>query len=206
MIAIFLNTVINIDGEKLSFSELLLDTDMTPMEGPFLWFLFVSTMVFYLVIGIFLFLTTLRPNLERLSNAKRVVMLGMDLLVLTFIRLGYMTFLEKTPIDIDGEPIAFKAIIFWQSVTPLSDTWTTLPLPVLMLTVSFIFRFLSGSSEPVFVSVDQTIRSKIKKVKPQKPPFKTALTKKQNKLFQTQRFSKKPSDFHEFSPTLNITV
>ncbi|MFX1258201.1 MAG: hypothetical protein ACFFAN_10100 [Promethearchaeota archaeon] len=104
------NVRLNLDGDKIFFSELIIP-DLQIIS---LLFFIVSCICFFFIIGIIIINEALRKKLDNDLLARYIFVIGVLILMLSFIKLGYITLLSKTEINFSGETIKFQSLLYKQ--------------------------------------------------------------------------------------------
>lgn len=108
---ILLNTSVNLYGNRMLFYEMILNLEIMPLSGLLLFFFFISSICYFFIIGIFLFKLSSNKITDNSVRAKNMLIFGVIILIFSFIKLGYITFLGKTEISVSGKLRSFKHII-----------------------------------------------------------------------------------------------
>jgi hypothetical protein len=128
-----------LDGNPYLLSEIVYFSNIFPLSGTFLWFFVNISVVFYLIMGIYLFKISRKNNIESIPLAKLIVVLGMIILLGGFVKMNYLVLLGKTRITTSFTIISFQ--------TALYDPLTTAFMPAVFW-IYFIslncFYLLSG--------------------------------------------------------------
>ena len=116
-IFLLLNTQINLYGKKMLFQEFIFNSTYVPLSGTLIFLFLISSICFFFIIGILLLKLTSRKIYNK-SRAKSMLMLGILILIFSFMKLGYITFLGRTEITIGGRLKTFQHIIFTANLAP----------------------------------------------------------------------------------------
>jgi len=113
LISIFLllNTRINLYGRKILFQNFILNYEIMPLSGILLFFSFIISIFVFLIIGFLLLKTASTKITENKLRAKKILILGVLILVFSFIKLAYINFLGRTEILVGGKTRTFIHII-----------------------------------------------------------------------------------------------
>jgi len=116
-IFLLLVTQINLYGKKMLFQEFIFNSNYVPLSGTLIFIFLVSSICIFFIIGLLLLKHSSR-EIDNISRAKSMLMLGILILIFTFTKLGYITFLGRTDITIGGRLKTFQHIIFSANLAP----------------------------------------------------------------------------------------
>ena len=117
-IFLLMNTRINLYGKKMLFQDFIFNSEMVPLSGILLFFSFVTSIFVFLIIGFLLLKTSSKKITENRLRAKKMLILGVLILVFSFIKLAYINFLGRTELLIGGKTRTFQHIIFSSTLGP----------------------------------------------------------------------------------------
>jgi len=114
-------TEVYINGEMLLIQDLLLNQDLMPIEGIFLWIFIIMCICIFMVIGLVFIIIGIKKNLDGPVLAKYLTILGMFILVLSFIKLEYIVLLGKSELSFSMKNTLpkFQALLFNNDLTPI---------------------------------------------------------------------------------------
>ncbi|MFX1294125.1 MAG: hypothetical protein ACFFD2_04615 [Promethearchaeota archaeon] len=111
-------TTINLYGKKMLFQDFIFNSTIVPPSGTILFIFIIITVIFFLIVGILLLKISSKKIIDNTSRAKSMLMLGVLILIFSFIKLGYITFLNRTEINIGSEFRTFQHIIYSSNFGP----------------------------------------------------------------------------------------
>ena len=117
IIFLLMNTQINLYGKKMLFQEFIFNSTYVPLSGTLLFIFLISSICFFFIIGILLMKLSSK-DVDNRIRAKSMLMLGILILIFSFVKLGYITFLGRTEITIGGKLRTFQHIIFSSNLAP----------------------------------------------------------------------------------------
>ncbi len=121
-IVILWNSIINFGGNKILFQDLILTSSILPMFGKFLFFFIVISAGFFLIIGILQWKMSSNIDIEDTLKAKQVLFLGVLILMFSFIKIGYITFLGRTKLSTKN-PKTFQYYLIINSPLHVKFIW-----------------------------------------------------------------------------------
>ncbi len=115
-------TSVNINGETVLLATILMGAEILPLEGAFFWIFLILLICCFLGLGLVLFKLSLAKNLETKSLTKYLSILGMLILIMTFIKIEYLVLLEKTIVNYatGSNPSTFQSFLYNPNITPFS--------------------------------------------------------------------------------------
>ena len=117
---ILLNFVyFNIDGNSFLLAEFVYSSTIFPFSGTILWLFVIISMILYAIIGFFMFKVASKNNIESIPLAKFLVIIGMIVLLGTFVRMNYLVLLGKTKITSTITTISFQTALYDMVITPI---------------------------------------------------------------------------------------
>ena len=117
-IFLLLNTSINLYGRKMLFQDFMLNFDIMPLSGIVLFFSIVCSIFVFLILGFLLLKTSSKKIVDNKLRAKKILILGVTILIFSFIKLAYVNFLGRIEIDISGKTRTFLHIITGSTFGP----------------------------------------------------------------------------------------
>ncbi|MFX1302015.1 MAG: hypothetical protein ACFFBV_05940 [Promethearchaeota archaeon] len=112
-------TQFNIDGTSLMLSEFIYSASIIPLSGTILWLFLNASMVCFLILGIFMYKIASDKNIESNPLAKFLVVNGMVILLVGFVKMNYLVLLGKEKITTLSGSIPFQTALFDRNITPL---------------------------------------------------------------------------------------
>lgn len=124
-IYLLMNTTINLYGKKMLFQEFIFNSTIVPLSGTLLFIFIIISVIFFLIVGILFLKISSKKIVDNKLRAKNMLMLGVLILIFSFVKLGYITFLNRTEFNIGGKLRTFQHIIFSSSFGPfyISVIW-----------------------------------------------------------------------------------
>ena len=119
-------TQFNLDGNSLLLSEFIYSASIIPLSGTILWLFLNASMFCFLILGIFIYKIGSEKNIESSPLAKFLVVNGMIILLVGFVKMNYLVLLGKENITTISGSIAFQFALFDPNITPLMPAifWT----------------------------------------------------------------------------------
>jgi hypothetical protein len=117
---ILLNFVyFTIDGSSYLLAEFIYSSSLFPLSGTLLWLFLVSAMVCYAILGLFMFRTGSKTDIESIPLAKFFVVIGMVILLTGFVKMNYLVNLGKTRITSTITTVTFQTALYDMNITPM---------------------------------------------------------------------------------------
>ena len=117
---ILLNFVyFNLDGNSLLLAEFVYSSTIFPPSGTLLWLFLIISMIFYLILGLFMFKVGSKNDIESIPLAKFLVVIGMVFLLGGFVKMNYLVLLGKTKITSTITTISFQSALYDMNITPI---------------------------------------------------------------------------------------
>ncbi|MFX0140439.1 MAG: hypothetical protein ACFFDN_42765 [Candidatus Hodarchaeota archaeon] len=117
-IYLLMTTTINLYGKKMLFQDFIFNSTFVPLSGSLLFIFIIITVIFFLIVGILLLKISSKKIIDNTLRAKSMLMLGVLILIFSFVKLGYITFLNRTEINIGSEFRTFQHIIYSSNFGP----------------------------------------------------------------------------------------
>jgi len=119
-------TQFNLDGNSLLLSEFIYSASIIPLSGTILWLFLNASMFCFLILGIFMYKIASDKKIESSPLAKFLVVIGMVILLVGFVKMNYLVLLGKENITTISGSIAFQFALFDPNITPLMPAifWT----------------------------------------------------------------------------------
>lgn len=108
-----------IDVNSVLLFEFMYFSDIISLSGTFLWLFLITSMVCFLIFGIFINRILIKKNIESKSLAKLMVVVGMIILLGAFVKMNYLVLLGKTKIASIYGSIRFQSALYDFDVTPI---------------------------------------------------------------------------------------
>ena len=108
-------TELSLDEGNMILGSLIVNLDLMPLETIFLWLFLQLIICFFLILGITLLLVITKKQVPNDVMAKYLVLTGILILILSFIKLEYIVLLGKT--EINGL-ITFENALYDLSISP----------------------------------------------------------------------------------------
>lgn len=112
-------TQFNLDGNSLLLSEFIYSAIIIPLSGTLLWLFLNISIICFLILGIFIYKIALDKNIERSPLAKYMVVIGMVILLVGFVKMDFLVLLGKEKITTISGSVAFQAALFDSSITSI---------------------------------------------------------------------------------------
>ena len=117
---ILLNFVyFTIDGSTYLLADFIYSSPMFPLSGTLLWLFLISAMVCYAILGLFMFRTGSKTDIESVPLAKFLVVIGMVVLFTGFVKMNYLVNLGKTNITSTITTVPFQTALYDMNITPV---------------------------------------------------------------------------------------
>jgi len=121
-------TEATIDGEAVTLSSLIFGGGIVPIEVAFLWIFLAVIMCFFALLGFVMCKIVLSKNLDGETIGKYLSIIGMLILILTFVKLEYIILVQKTVVTYDTDAIChpsveickntFQSLLYNPNITP----------------------------------------------------------------------------------------
>ncbi|MHA1987471.1 MAG: hypothetical protein ACW98D_12610 [Promethearchaeota archaeon] len=112
-----------VSGASRLLSEIIYSSSYFPLVGTVLWFIFIISIVIFLIVGFFIFKTARKNLIESNSLAKLMIVIGMVIVIGSLLKMNYLVLLGTTNISTG---IPFQSVLYDFSITPLMPMifWT----------------------------------------------------------------------------------
>jgi hypothetical protein len=117
-IYILMNTQINLYGKKMLFQDFIHNLDIVPIAGILLFYFLISSICFFFIIGFLSIKASSKKIEDNFIRSKKIFMLGILILIFSFIKLGYLNFLGRVQVNVSGGLRSFNHIIFTSNLGP----------------------------------------------------------------------------------------
>ena len=117
-IYILMNTQINLYGKKMLFKDFIHNLDIVPIAGILLFYFLISSICFFFIIGFLSIKASSEKIEDNAIRSKKILILGILILIFSFIKLGYLNFLGRIKVNVSGELRSFQHIIFMSNFGP----------------------------------------------------------------------------------------
>ncbi|MFX0106070.1 MAG: hypothetical protein ACFE75_11350 [Candidatus Hodarchaeota archaeon] len=112
-------TQFNVDGNSLLLSEFIYSAIIIPLSGTLLWLFINISIVCFLILGVFIYKIASEKNIESSPLAKYMVVFGMVILLVGFVKMDFLVLLGKEKITTLSGLIAFQSALFDYSIAPI---------------------------------------------------------------------------------------
>jgi hypothetical protein len=116
-IVLLWNSTLTLDGNQISFQYLILRSKILPSYAKFLFLFLVISICFFIIVGILHWKMISKIDLNDDINSKKVFLFAVLILILSYIKMGYIAFLGSIMLKI-GYPITLQSAIYDDSITP----------------------------------------------------------------------------------------
>ncbi|MFX1357957.1 MAG: hypothetical protein ACFFA8_11835 [Promethearchaeota archaeon] len=116
---ILLSTVIrmNMDGDNLSLIQVLFNTGLITIDGAFLWIVLMIIPFIFIALGFILISLAKKENLNRSILSKDILLIGLFLLVGSFIKMVYIILLANIKLNL-GITVELQQVMYNPLITP----------------------------------------------------------------------------------------
>jgi len=121
-------TEATINGQAVSLSSLILGGGIIPIEGAFLWIFLTIIMCFFAILGFGMFKIVTKKDIDSMTIGKYLSILGMLILVLSFVKLEFIILMQKTAVNYDTNAVChpsveickdtFQSLLYNPDITP----------------------------------------------------------------------------------------
>ncbi|MHA1439779.1 MAG: hypothetical protein ACTSPD_19710 [Promethearchaeota archaeon] len=117
---IIVSTEVLIDGESMLLQSMMINSDISPIDILFLWTLLILTICIFLSLGLIMILLGVKKKTDGKVLAKQLVIVGMVILILGFIKFEYFILLANTElfIEFEGEALTFQSALYNSQIAP----------------------------------------------------------------------------------------
>ncbi|MFX1570225.1 MAG: hypothetical protein ACFFCV_17845 [Promethearchaeota archaeon] len=109
----------SIDGSFYLLTEIVYSSTLFSFSGTLLWLFLISAMACYAIIGLFMFKTGSKSDIESIPLAKFLVVIGMVILLAGFVKMNYLVNLGKTRITSTITTVTFQTALYDMNITPI---------------------------------------------------------------------------------------
>lgn len=113
-------TPATINGEAVPLSSLIFGGVIIPIEGAFLWIFLMVIMTFFAILGLVMSKIVTSKKIDDNTIGKYLSIIGMLILILSFVKLEYIILMQKTGVNYDTVRTCFP------SETTCLDTFQSL--------------------------------------------------------------------------------
>lgn len=99
-VVILWNATLNLEGRKILFQDLILTSNIMPSFAKYIFFFLVVSILFFLIIGVLHWKISSKINFDDKTKAKQLLFLGVLILIFSFIKIGYITFLGRIRLNL----------------------------------------------------------------------------------------------------------
>ena len=120
VIAILFNfTEFNFESDSIILYEFIYSADIITLSGTLLWLFLNISMFCFLVFGIFVYRISKNKKIESRSLAKFIVVIGMAILMTSFVKMNFLVLLGKTSLSPGSDSIDFQKALYDLDITSL---------------------------------------------------------------------------------------
>lgn len=121
---LILNTQVKFEGKTYTIQELFFSSGRVPPTTPIIFIFLVCTVCCFLIFG-FLLIKIVSKDIDYNLMAKYLLVLGVLTLLFSYIKLGYITYLEQGRVNLNGEAVSFKYFV-WKYNTSIIGPYSLL--------------------------------------------------------------------------------
>lgn len=121
---LILNTQVKFEGKTYTVQELFFSSGRVPSTTPIIFIFLVCSICIFLIFG-FLLIKIVSKNIDFRLMAKYLLVLGVLTLLFSFIKLGYITYLEEGKVNLNGKAITFGYFL-WKYNTSVIGPYSLL--------------------------------------------------------------------------------
>ena len=108
---LILNTQVKFEGKTYTIQELFFSSGRVPLTTPYIFVFFICSICCFLIFGILL-IKIVSYDIEYNLMAKYILVLGVLILLFSYIKLGYITYIERGKVNLNGDSITFGYFIW----------------------------------------------------------------------------------------------
>ena len=108
-----------LDGNSVLLSEFIYSATIFPLSGTLLWLFVNISAVCFIIFGVFIFKLSSNKNIESIPLAKYIVVIGMVIVLGSFVKMDFLVLLGKTNITTTFTNISFQNALFDPSTTAI---------------------------------------------------------------------------------------
>ena len=121
---LILNTQVKFEGKTYTIQELFFNSGRVPPTTPIIFIFLVCTVCCFLIFG-FLLIKIVSKDIDYNLMAKYLLVLGVLTLLFSYIKMGYITYLEQGRVNLNGEAISFRYFV-WKYNTSIIGPYSLL--------------------------------------------------------------------------------
>ena len=121
---LILNTQVKFKGKTYTVQELFFSSGRVPPTTPYIFVFLVCSICCFLIFG-FLLIKIVSKDIDYRLMAKYLLVMGVLTLLFSYIKLGYITYLERGKVALNGEAITFKYFV-WKYNTSVIGPYSLL--------------------------------------------------------------------------------
>ena len=121
---LILNTQVSFKGKTYSVQELIFSSGRLPATSPYIFTFLICSICCFLIFGILL-IKIVSYDIDHSLMAKYILVLGVLILIFSYIKMGYITYLEQAKLCLNGERITFRYFL-WRYNTSIIGPYSLL--------------------------------------------------------------------------------
>ena len=121
---LLLNTQVKFKGKTYTMQELFFSSGRLPPTTPYVFVFLVCSICCFLIFG-FLLIKIVSKDIDYRLMAKYILVLGVLTLLFSYIKLGYITYIERGSMCLNGEKITFQHFV-WRYNTSIIGPYSLL--------------------------------------------------------------------------------
>jgi hypothetical protein len=121
---LLLNTQVSFKGKTYTMQELFFSSGRMPPTTPYIFVFLVCSICCFLIFG-FLLIKIVSKDIDYRLMAKYLLVLGVLTLLFSYIKLGYITYIERGKVNLNGEAITFGYFV-WKYNTSIIGPYSLL--------------------------------------------------------------------------------
>ncbi len=121
---LILNTQVKFEGKTYTVQDLIFSSGRMPPTSPYIFVFLVCSICCFLVFGMLL-IKIVSKDIDYELMAKYLLILGVLTLLFSFIKMGYITYLEQGRVNINGKAITFRNFV-WKYNTSIVGPYSLL--------------------------------------------------------------------------------
>ena len=114
-------TPVNVNDESVLLATILIDPAILPPEGTLFWIFIILLSCCFLILGLAFIKLSLAKNIEAKTLTKYLSIIGMLILIMTFVKIEYIVLMDKTIINYTtgSNPATYQSFLYNPNITPL---------------------------------------------------------------------------------------
>jgi hypothetical protein len=109
---LFLNTRVKTNGNTIVMQHLIFNSGRLPITSFYIFIFLICTICIFLIMGLLLLRIITKKTLDQSTIAKYLLILGILIIIFTFIKMGYIAYLEKAQVKFENQSLSFKYFIW----------------------------------------------------------------------------------------------